>query len=98
MEVLGLLSPPLTSRRPSDRYAIPGQNMSECAIVSVLCTDLPVAGSKIAVYVRLGASPRSPGKPNPLLLDHIKTFPLGRKAAATGMTGNGMTSVHAPPA
>src|ERR1700737_1859534 len=34
-------------------------------------------------------SPRSPGKPNASLLDQIKTFLLGRRAAETGMTGSG---------
>ena len=64
MLVFELLLPPLTSTRPSGRFAVPGQNMSSPVLVTRMLLEMPVAGSNTDVYVWPFAVPTSPANVN----------------------------------
>src|SRR5690348_3254786 len=91
MLVLGLLLPPLTRMRPSNRLAVPGQNMSSPVFVTRTWVDVLFAGSKTPVYVWPVPDPMSPSYENWELADHISTLPFGRLAAAMGLTDTPIT-------
>src|SRR5215471_3119211 len=88
-----VLPPPFTKTRPSGSMAVPGQNMSCDVWVTSTSREVDVTGSKMTVYVCVGELP-----PKVLRLQeaHVRTLPLGRSAAATGMEGNVMGEPQRP--
>src|SRR5688572_16320889 len=87
MLVVPAVRPPLTRMRPSGRLAVPGQNMSWLVSFTSRSVEVPVAGSKVIVYVR----PVSLPKAKRSSADHSKIFPSGRFAADTGTIGRFIT-------
>src|SRR6185436_10951615 len=78
-------SPPLTTRRPSGRKEVPGQNMLWTVLVMVFTTTLVGrAGSKSAVTV--WSSAPLPAKRVPRQEAQVITLRSGRSAAEIGTT------------
>src|SRR5512133_2722834 len=91
MLVLALSSPPVTSTRPSARTEIPGQNMSWPVSETVRWVTTRVTGSRVAVTVF-----PVPPKLSDRYDDHVRIFPSGSNAAATGTNGKPIGAPHAP--
>src|ERR1700738_2728581 len=92
MPVFDASLPPVTITRPSDRTAMPGQNISWPVLLTVRCVTKPVAKSRIAVWVR----PWPPLHLVGIYEDHTSSLLFGNRADATGTTGKPMTGPQEP--